>query len=234
MKSRLLGVLFLVFTIICCACVHGGQTKAPDAYDLESETVALVATNKYGAVKIFCAATWIGDNKLLTAAHCAVVWGGAGQDPAYSTEREAGDGEQDIDVTHPLRVIAVDEVTDLAVLYAPRPTPHQSASVARFRPTPGEHVAIMGHPGRVGWSHMEGVVSAFRTQHGFIQDDGTEVFGPVMQVQAPIWGGNSGGGAFNSDGELVGVCSYGRSDIPDMGFFIALGPIQKFVLAHGW
>jgi hypothetical protein len=227
---RKLFTLIAVLALVI-GCAHPGAPKGPDPMDLEGETVALVVTSpRSGDLSVFCTATWIGPDTLLTAAHCALVWDDLEQSPAYSTQREAGDIEGDILRTHPLVVVRRDDVADLALLRATKPTGHKFATVAKFEPELGEHIWIMGHPGGLAWTHMEGTVAQYRELHSLLQDSGVEMFSRVMQVSAPIFFGNSGGAAFNADGEIVGVASYMNTEVPSVGFFTATHPIQKFLL----
>jgi S1-C subfamily serine protease len=49
-----------------------------------------------------------------------------------------------------------------------------------------------------------------------------------MQVSAPVWFGNSGGGAFNDEGEIVGIASFIMKG-PSLGFFIPVDSIRPFL-----
>jgi S1-C subfamily serine protease len=51
----------------------------------------------------------------------------------------------------------------------------------------------------------------------------------VVQISAPIWIGNSGGGAFNSDGHLIGLSSWITLRAPSVAFFIHRDEIKNFL-----
>jgi S1-C subfamily serine protease len=57
-----------------------------------------------------------------------------------------------------------------------------------------------------------------------------ELLGPWMQVSAPIWYGNSGGGAFDAEGSLVGIASF-KALAPNVAFYVHLETIREFLLS---
>ena len=69
------------------------------------------------------------------------------------------------------------------------------------RITVGERVFAVGNPVGLGWTYTQGSVSALRR-------DGGGVRVPVVQVDAAINQGNSGGGLYNEQGELIGINNF--------------------------
>ncbi|MCI0341722.1 MAG: serine protease [Planctomycetales bacterium] len=67
---------------------------------------------------------------------------------------------------------------------------------ARLRP--GEEVLVIGHPMGLGWSLARGIVSSVR-------DPADPVMPGMIQLDAGVSPGNSGGPVLSADGELVGV-----------------------------
>jgi S1-C subfamily serine protease len=100
------------------------------------------------------------------------------------------------------KVIGVDKHADLAVLKikARNLQPADLGDSRRVRA--GESVVAIGNP--LGFEHSVsvGVVSANR--NGPLRVDGT-VLGDMIQTDAAINQGNSGGGLFTSDGRLIGI-----------------------------
>jgi S1-C subfamily serine protease len=65
---------------------------------------------------------------------------------------------------------------------------------------PGDPVAVIGHPKGLLWSLTTGIISAVRTKLPVGSGLAT-----VIQTQAPVNPGNSGGPLINADGKLAGV-----------------------------
>ena len=71
----------------------------------------------------------------------------------------------------------------------------EAARIAPGKPRAGERVYALGHPKGLDLTISEGLVSGFRTLSQ----------GALIQFSAAISAGSSGGGLFNSSGELVGI-----------------------------
>jgi S1-C subfamily serine protease len=55
--------------------------------------------------------------------------------------------------------------------------------------------------------------------------------GPDLQVQVPVAPGNSGGGAFDDGGHLVGLMDGMLETLPGEGFFVPVEVIRPFLKA---
>lgn len=137
---------------------------------------------------------------------------------------------------HLSKVVAFDEGHDLALLEAQGQLipPHKIAKVASETPDLGEHVNIVGHQTGLYWTYMGGQVSAYRDADHYLRlsaGEDKESKGPYMQVQSPIYYGNSGGGCFNDYGELVGI-AVRITRAPDVGFFVHRDTIKSFLSEH--
>lgn len=106
---------------------------------------------------------------------------------------------------------------DVALLMIVSPFGHDYVSLRNGYPGDGEEIDIEGHPAREEWVYSKGYISKTHS------DDGK------MQIQAPIYYGNSGGGAFNKEGELIGICSSFLTNVPDTSFFINSVDIAKLL-----
>lgn len=62
-------------------------------------------------------------------------------------------------------------------------------------------IAAVGAPNGWGFSLSAGIVSRYGEASGMFQTQ------PMMQIDAPVTGGNSGGPVFNARGEAVGIVS---------------------------
>ncbi len=102
-------------------------------------------------------------------------------------------------------VIADDQEEDLAIL-RPQSTAGTGVDLAddsASAPRSGTTVFAIGSPFGLQNTVTAGVVSAYR------QEDGR----PIIQFDAPVNPGNSGGGLFDLDGKLVGIPTAIRSPV---------------------
>lgn len=152
-----------------------------------SDTVALVDPS----LSPYCAGV-ITSSLVVTAEHCV-----SGKDVVMIAERL---GSEQITNPRPYEILYSDPIQDLAIL---RPTEAQLKEgrlLAPYAPDWGDRVVLVGHPQGLAWSVGAGVVSNPRRVNGN---------GMVwMQVDSDVTYGNSGGPAFNSYGEVVGIVSF--------------------------
>jgi S1-C subfamily serine protease len=100
----------------------------------------------------------------------------------------------------------------------------QAANWRQGRPMKvGASVFAIGNPQNLGWSHTQGVISQLRTQ----EIDSRQV--RVIQTQAAINAGNSGGGLYDQQGYLLGINSWGadKSISEGLNFAIALDSLLE-------
>jgi hypothetical protein len=217
-------------------------------------TVAFVASVYEDSVFPYCTGVWINKDTLLTALHCAKAAAQIQQikdlpdelkpfaklfmkeieDPTgtvmmYSTNKEVTGLETAPTAMHRSRVLAIDSKHDLAILKAEQEglPDHPHLRVANLMPPVGTKVHVIGHPGGLYFTVMQGTVAAVR--ESFPSDD-FEVEGPFIQVHSAIYKGNSGGAVINEQGEIVGIVSFiARS--PNQGFCLAPPAIKKFIIS---
>jgi len=85
----------------------------------------------------------------------------------------------------------------------------------------GEHVVAIGNPlGTLGGSVTDGIISA--TERTIQTSDGTNM--TLLQTNAAINSGNSGGGLFNLDGQLIGIVNakYAAQGVEGLAFAIPI------------
>ena len=134
-------------------------------------------------------------------------------------------------------LVGSDEVSDLAVLkifanetltYVEQG--HSADLVA------GEQVVAIGNPlGTLGGTVTVGYISA--TERTVVTSDGTEM--TLIQTDAAINSGNSGGGLFNLAGQLIGIVNakYSASGVEGLAFAIPIDsayPVQLDLMQYGY
>lgn len=120
------------------------------------------------------------------------------------------------------QVVAMDKREDLALLWIP----DFDAEVEPVRldidvPQIGSEVFAVGHPLGLGWTISRGIVS------------GLPVIGgrPMVQTDAPISPGNSGGALVDVDGHLVGIVTekVNVEAAESLAFARPTGTVQRFL-----
>jgi len=187
---------------------HTSPPSEPDVLDAYSRVVTDVAgelTPSVAALQISqrgrngrvesgagSAVVFTDDGFLLTNAH--VVGNAASGTVAFA------DGS-----TSPFRVIGADPLSDLAVVRADTSTPHPAklgdASTLRV----GQLVVAVGNPLGLAGSVTAGVVSALGRSLPSRSGGTTRIIDNVIQTDAALNPGNSGGALAISTGEVVGI-----------------------------
>ena len=115
-------------------------------------------------------------------------------DKADTVEVTTDDGK-----THTAKVIGTDPRTDLALIKVEGRNDFPFVKLADKAPRIGDWVLAVGNPFGLGGTVTAGIVSA----RG--RDIGSGPYNDYIQIDAPINKGNSGGPAFNMDGDVIGV-----------------------------
>jgi S1-C subfamily serine protease len=190
--------------------------------------VALVRYDEERGVETtYCSGVWIGPSRILTAAHCV--------DPDYAIVGAKGFGVAtyaQLGAEGPFRqgvqgsiawLVQRDEVNDLALLdMAIDPPVHPYAELSGRVAEAGLGVHIVGHTRGLAFTYTPGTVSGLRRMAGPEPVD-TE----VVQVWSGATHGNSGGGIWDQDGKLLGICSYVSGE--EWMFGVSSGTIAKFL-----
>jgi len=252
--TRLSFVLLLVLSFFCGNCLNTsyqspttyGHSKKVIVHNIQNASVALVRENSQNMVLPFCAGVWVSEREILTARHCiddlanplsflgieleATDEALKGKTVKYQTFNDfdhvsfppATSGSSEIRFA---MIIAADDSTDLALLSVVEDVPH---SIAAIGPSSeiydGMDLLILGHKAAHGWSLSPGVLSTtrlyeFDSKHTLL----------TYQISAPIWPGDSGGGAFDEHGRLIGLVSFIIPKVRDMSFIIHHDRIVDFL-----
>jgi S1-C subfamily serine protease len=124
-------------------------------------------------------------------------------------------------------VSASDYDHDLAMLVVNDndiPCGHSIITLANNNSVIGEEIYVMGHPAALNWSFAHGYMSAERKT--FLPAGAHK--GPWYQVDVAAWRGNSGGGVFNTNGELLGIASF-LTPAPGHVMYVHLDSVRAFV-----
>jgi len=132
-------------------------------------------------------------------------------------------------------VIGARPETDLAVLQAKKipddlfPATMRSTSGLRL----GDEVVAVGFPFGIGPSVSSGVVSGLKRE--YLSNDGKRILGNLIQFDAAVNPGNSGGPLVTTEGEVVGIVT-GLLNPTEQRVFIGIGfavPIENAAAAAG-
>lgn len=246
--KKIAFVFMLIVLLISGACqVPQTQQPTPEltAKSLQQKTVALVMEQD-DELYVYCTGVWISNVSIITAAHCVVDEGDedepkpyvspVGQQVQYLVTYDVDvDMSPNVTVGRKATVKAVDIVNDLALLRASdenMPLGHPVATLQRSNSVDvGSEVHIVGHTVGLWWTYTKGVIANHRVASVpsiFVTKD-THVF----QISAPVWFGNSGGGAFDRYENLIGISSFVRTRGPNICFFIHHDLIWDFVQKSG-
>jgi len=253
-KVKKLAFLFTYLWLITACCFYNIKHFKPLRYrhvnpavnttiieKISNSTVALVRpvtihnTNRI-VYTAYCAGVWIDEKTILTAYHCVhnspteeeedlidkKINFVTSQD-AYSNNRYPKLAFRRI---KPSTIIAVNRNYDLALLKADGYVgAHAVSKISKKRFKQGTPVHVMGHTAGLTYTYSSGKVSNERILKTVI---GTSPI-KVLHISAPVWRGNSGGGAFDANGDLVGICSFILRNLDSLAFFIHRDVIIEFI-----
>jgi serine protease Do len=121
------------------------------------------------------------------------------------TNNHVVDGADKVEVTtdegktYSAKVIGTDPRTDLALIKVEGSSNFAFAKLSDSKPRIGDWVLAVGNPFGLGGTVTAGIVSASG------RDIGNGPYDDFIQIDAPVNKGNSGGPAFDTDGEVMGV-----------------------------
>ena len=121
------------------------------------------------------------------------------------TNNHVVDGADKVEVTtddgktYIAKVIGTDPRTDVALIKVAGRTDFSFAKLSDSKPRIGDWVLAVGNPFGLGGTVTAGIVSASG------RDIGNGPYDDFIQIDAPVNKGNSGGPAFDTSGEVMGV-----------------------------
>lgn len=144
------------------------------------------------------------------------------------------------DETVSATVLAYTDQKDMCILKLAYPVALAPLSFAENGATQGEAVYAVGFPGAADYlsdkeAHTssdatitDGIVSAVR--EATVSKYGTPT--KILQINAAINSGNSGGPLFNANGEVVGINTYGINDAQGIFGAIDISELKAFMADH--
>lgn len=254
-KLTLALLVLLAYLTGCCTSFppltyQGSQeSKSETIQHLSRSTAALVALKPDNTYSVYCSAVWVGPSRLLTARHCVEpeITGDlhelfdikpdlnqlVGVMVTYSTydERDITFKKDEGEQPHWATVVAFDKENDLALLESIDVVEHDYVSLSANQPWTGQEVHIIGHTIKLQYNYFPGVVSApQRDMTSFFPTEDEKHI--MLHITAPVAPGNSGGGAFDQNGNLLGICSFIALRAPNASFFVGRDKIEAFLLAN--
>jgi serine protease Do len=204
-----------------------------DATGSELTVAEIVEKNADAVVEIIVSGTtqnmW-GQMQLTQGAGSGVI---VSEDGYIATNHHVIQGARTVQVTlhngdsYPAKIVGSDQANDIAVIKIDAKnlttaTIGDSSTVAV-----GDMAVAIGNPlGQLGGTATAGIISALdRT----LDIDGTTL--NLLQTDAAINGGNSGGGLFNSKGELIGIVESKASavGVEGLGFALPINNVSPLI-----
>ena len=203
-----------------------GMTTA-QVSEMVSPSVVVITTEQV----VYSQWSWYGQNQVESGAGSGVV---ISSDGYILTCAHVVSGASNITVTigdtdYPATVVGEDDTSDVAVLKIDA-TDLTPATVGNSDSLAvGESVLAVGNPlGELGGTVTSGIVSALNRSVS-IQSSSSVNTMSLIQMDASVSPGNSGGGLFNMNGELIGIVNAksSSSDAEGLGFAIPINDAIK-------
>ncbi len=171
--------------------VPAGRLAASEAFDtsaIEASVVRVMAPMIANPDQMSIGTGWIVHGRRIVVTNNHVV------DHAESVQVTMDDG-----TTYKAKVVGTDPKTDLALIKVDGRRDFPFVKFSDQKPRIGDWVVAVGNPFGLGGTVTAGIVSASG------RDIGNGPYDDFIQIDAPINKGNSGGPAFDMNGNVIGV-----------------------------
>ena len=212
---------------ITSASASGSSLTTEQVADLVSPSVVVITTEQV----VYSQWSWYGQSQVESGAGSGVI---ISSDGYILTCAHVVSGASNITVSigdkdYPATLVGEDTTSDIAVVKvdATGLTPATVGDSDNLKV--GESVMAVGNPlGELGGTVTSGIVSALNRSVS-IQSTSSVNTMSLIQMDASVSPGNSGGGLFNMNGELVGIVNAksSSSDAEGLGFAIPVNDAVK-------
>jgi serine protease Do len=204
-----------------------------DATGSELTVAEIVEKNSDAVVEIIVSGTtqnmW-GQMQLTQGAGSGVI---VSEDGYIATNHHVIQGARTVQVTlhngdsYPAKIVGSDQANDIAVIKIDAKNLTTATIGDSSTVEVGDMAVAIGNPlGQLGGTATAGIISALdRT----LDIEGTTL--NLLQTDAAINGGNSGGGLFNSKGELIGIVESKASavGVEGLGFALPINNVSPLI-----
>ena len=212
---------------ITAASSSGSSLTTEQVADLVSPSVVVITTEQV----VYSQWSWYGQNQVESGAGSGVI---ISSDGYILTCAHVVDGASNITVTindkdYTATLVGEDTTSDIAVIKidADGLTPATVGDSDSLKV--GQNVMAVGNPlGELGGTVTGGMISALNRSVTIQSTNSTNTMS-LIQMDASVSPGNSGGGLFNMNGELVGIVNAksSSSDAEGLGFAIPINDAIK-------
>ena len=212
---------------ITSASASGSSLTTEQVADLVSPSVVVITTEQV----VYSQWSWYGQSQVESGAGSGVI---ISSDGYILTCAHVVSGASNITVSigdkdYPATLVGEDTTSDIAVVKvdATGLTPATVGNSDSLKV--GESVMAVGNPlGELGGTVTSGIVSALNRSVTIQGTSSTNTMS-LIQMDASVSPGNSGGGLFNMNGELVGIVNAksSDSDAEGLGFAIPVNDAVK-------
>ena len=203
--SRMKNVLFrrgisaICAGILCASSAPAWGKSAKEVFaEVARSVVVVLALDSSGELSAQGSGVVVGKNEVAT--NCHVI-----EDAAKIVVRQAANSSGNENYRMSAEILTRDDERDLCLLFMDELSAHPAAPIATMGTakglTVGEDVYAVGAPEGLELSLSRGVVSQLRRKQ-------EKFSAPLIQTDAAISPGSSGGGLFNEKGELVGITTF--------------------------
>jgi len=129
------------------------------------------------------------------------------------------------ETSYPARVVAGDEISDLALIKVDSPAPLPAAPLAADDDLLlGETVVVLGNPYGLAHTVTVGVLSAKNRE---ARHQGEVLFRDILQTDAAVNPGSSGGPMLNVNGEVIGINVAIYQEAQNIGFAVPVARVRR-------